>query len=124
MARLFTPAIAALGLLACGPVQSTSFLMDAEVQLEAARTAGADKYAVYEWTAAKLYIHKAREEVGHSAYESAVDYARKAKTYATEARDKAVHSPAKGELPPSPAPEPAPATPPATEPSSSPTPTP
>lgn len=63
--------------------------MDADVQMEAARTAGADKYAPYEFTAAKLYLHKAREEVGFSDYEIAVELAKKATKYASEARDKA-----------------------------------
>jgi hypothetical protein len=82
----------ALGLFGCGPVQSTAYLLDAEVQIEAARTAQADKYAPYEWTAANLYIHKAREEVGFSDFEVAVDFAQKASKYANEARDKAMHA--------------------------------
>jgi hypothetical protein len=102
MPRLATLAAGCLGLLACGPIQSTSFLMDAEVQLQAAKTAGADQYATYEWTAANLYLHKAKQEVGHSSYESAVEYARKAKKFATEAREKAVANPAKGAPPPTP----------------------
>lgn len=75
---------------ACGPVQSTSFLLDAEVQIEAARTAGADKAAPYEWTSANLYIHKAREEAGYSNFEQAVEYSGKASKFANEARDKAM----------------------------------
>ena len=79
-----------LVLAACGPVQSTSFLMDADIMIEAARTAQAPKTAVYEWTAANLYLDKAREEVGYSDYEQAVDFARKALSFATRARDAAV----------------------------------
>jgi uncharacterized protein DUF4398 len=75
---------------ACGPVQSTAYLLDAEVQIEAARTAGADKLAPYEWTSANLYIHKAREEVGYSDFETGVEYAGKASKFANEARDKAM----------------------------------
>lgn len=71
---------------ACGPVQSTAYLLDAEVQIEAARTAQADKLAPYEWTLANLYIHKAREEVGYSDFEVAVDFARKASLNANKAR--------------------------------------
>ena len=37
----------ALGASACGPVQSTSYLIDTETMLEAARTAQADKLAPY-----------------------------------------------------------------------------
>ena len=75
---------------ACGPLQSTAYLLDAEVQIEAARTAGADKLAPYEWTAANLYIHKAREEVGDSDFETGVDYAGKAQKFAREAREKSL----------------------------------
>ena len=79
-----------LALSACGPVQSTSFLIDADIMLEAARTAQAAKNAPYEWTAANLYVAKAREEVGYSDYEQAVDFARKALSFATRARDTAI----------------------------------
>src|SRR4051812_49535331 len=77
-------------LAACGPVRSTSNILDAEVQIQAARTAGADKLAPYEWTAANLYIHKAREEVSYSDYQAGVDFAIKASKYANEAREKAM----------------------------------
>ncbi len=76
--------------LGCGPVQSTAYLLDAEVQIEAARTAQADKLAPYEWTLANLYIHKAREEVGYSDFETGVEYAGKASKFAHDARDKAM----------------------------------
>ena len=75
---------------ACGPVMSTSHLLDADVQLEAARTAQADKLAPYEWTAANLYLHKAREEVGYADFEQAVTYASKASMFANAARDVAM----------------------------------
>ncbi|HZH03904.1 MAG TPA: DUF4398 domain-containing protein [Myxococcaceae bacterium] len=88
--RLVTTALMGLALGACGPVQSTSHLVDADVQLQAARTARAEQYAPYEWTAANLYLHKAREEVGYSDYDAAVSFARKATRFATEARQKAL----------------------------------
>ena len=84
--------IVGLTVAACGPVQSTSFLLDAETMLEAARTAQADKLAPYDWTAANLYLHKAKEEVGYSDFEQAVDYAKKAVTFATQARDNALRA--------------------------------
>ena len=74
----------------CGPVQSTSYLIDTETMLEAARTAQADKLAPYEWTAANLYFAKSKEEVGYSDYEQAVDYGKKAVEFATRARDTAL----------------------------------
>lgn len=87
---------------ACGPVQSTAYLIDADVQLEAARTAQADKFAPYEWTSANLYIHKAREEVGYSDFEQAVTYAQKAAKFASAARDMAMKSVRKDDLPANP----------------------
>ncbi len=87
-----------LAVTGCGPVQSTAYLLDAEVQIEAARTAGADKLAPYEWTSANLYIHKAREEVAFSDYETGVEFAQKASRYANEARQKAMAAANKGEL--------------------------
>src|SRR5438105_4401789 len=89
-------------LAACGPVQSTAYLMDAEVQIEAARTAQAERYAPYEWTAANLYYRKAKEEVGYSDYEQAVDFAQKAQKFATQARDNAMKTTRKDEPPPAP----------------------
>ncbi len=99
-----------MGVLAgCGPLQSTAYLLDADVQLEAARTAQADKYAPYEWTAANLYLHKAREEVGYSDFEIALDFAQKASKFANEARQRAMASTKRGDdlaAPPTPVPSP------------------
>ena len=74
----------------CGPVQSTAYLMDAEVQIDAAKTAQAERYAPYEWTAANLYYRKSKEEVGYSDFEQAVDFAQKATKFANQARDNAM----------------------------------
>ena len=74
----------------CGPIQSTSYLIDTETMLEAARVAQADKLAPYEWTAANLYFAKSKEEVGYSDFEQAVDYGKKAVGFATKARDSAL----------------------------------
>lgn len=82
---------------ACGPVQSTAHLLDADVQLEAARTAQADRLAPYEWTSANLYLHKAREEVGYADFEQAVTYAQKASKFASAARDVAMKAVKKDE---------------------------
>lgn len=83
--------------IGCGPVQSTSYLLDAETMLEAARTAQADKLAPYDWTAANLYYSKSKEEVGYSDYEQAVDFAKKAVEFATKARDNALKAGRKSE---------------------------
>ena len=90
-------------LLGCGPVQSTAYLLDADVQIQAARTAGAERYAPYEWTAANLYLRKAREEVGYSDFQAGVDFAEKASKFANDAREKSL-SAASAEVPPAQAP--------------------
>jgi hypothetical protein len=77
-------------LAACGPIRSTSYLVDAEVQIEAARTAGAERLAPYELTSAQLYYEKAKDKEGYSEYEIAVDYAQKASQFANQARERAV----------------------------------
>ncbi|MBN1209295.1 MAG: DUF4398 domain-containing protein [Myxococcaceae bacterium] len=91
--KLLSVLVALAGALAgCGPVRSTANILDAEVQIQAARTAGAEKLAPYEWTAANLYIHKAREEVSYSDYQAGVDFAVKASKYANEARKRAMEA--------------------------------
>lgn len=105
MKRLLALVAAAGALAGCGPLKSTTNLLDAEVQIQAARTAGAEKLAPYEWTAANLYIRKAREEVSYSDYQAGVDFAEKAARFATEARAKAMaNANANGEDTPSPNP--------------------
>jgi len=88
----------------CGPVQSTAYLIDADIALEAARTADAETYAPYEFTAARLYLLKAREEVGYSDYDVALDFAKKASKYANEAKQKALETAANEVAPPPPPP--------------------
>ena len=80
----------ALALFSCGPTRSAALLIDADVQLQAARTAGAARHATYEFTSATLYLEKAREEVGYSEYEVAVGFAQKAARFAHEAREKSI----------------------------------
>ena len=102
LARTARFVVAALALAGCGPVQSTAYLLDAEVQIEAARTAQAERYAPYEWTAANLYFRKSKEEVGYSDFEQAVDFAQKAQKFGTAARDNAMKANRKDEPPPAP----------------------
>lgn len=96
MHRLLTALLLSPPLLlaaGCGPVQSAAWMMDAEVALQSARTAGAAEKAPYELTSAELYLHKAREELGYSEYEVALDFARKATRSAQEARERALKNP-------------------------------
>lgn len=86
----------------CGPTQSTALIMDADVLLQAATTADAEKLAPFEWTEAREYLHKAREEQGYADYETAIDFAEKAKKRAGEAKAKAMAAKAEGALPSAP----------------------
>jgi hypothetical protein len=117
--RLLVLSILAASAAACGPTKSTAVIMDADVQLTAAKTAGAEKLAPYDYTAASQYLHKAREEQGYSDYEEAIDFAEKARSHATVAKQKAMvaknngavplGSPTVLPLPPAPEQEPVPA---------------
>jgi hypothetical protein len=43
--------------------------------------------APYEYYSAVEYLHKAREEVGYSDYEAAIEYAREARSFARSAKE-------------------------------------
>ena len=47
--------------------------------------------APYEYYSAVEYLHKAREEVGYSEYEAAIEFARKSRKFARKARDIALN---------------------------------
>ncbi|MGI5862347.1 MAG: DUF4398 domain-containing protein [Myxococcales bacterium] len=97
--RLLILSVIAAALGACGPTKSTALIMDVDVQIEAARTAGAEKLAPYEYTAAVAYLHKAREEQGYSDFEVAIDFANKALDNAIKAKKKAMEAKSDGALP-------------------------
>ncbi len=78
------------GAHACGPVESTSVILEADTALHNAATAGAKQKAPYEYTAAEQYLHKAREKWGTSDFEYAIDYAAKARNLAKQAREKSL----------------------------------
>lgn len=73
---LLVPGALALG--GCGPIVSTSLIVDAEAKVAAAKAADAERFAPYEYTAAEEYLHKAHEELGYADYGPAIDYAYKA----------------------------------------------
>jgi len=76
-------------LAGCGPIQSTGALIDADVEIEGARAAGAAAAAPYEFHSAEAYLHKARMLAGRAQYESATTYASKARELAKDAHKKA-----------------------------------
>ncbi len=95
--RLVLALLAIATLAACGPIQSTAALIDADVELEAARAAGAQQAAPYEFTGAEVYLRKAREVAGHARYEAATKFARRSLELAKEARQTAVAASNKGQ---------------------------
>ncbi len=87
--RLALVVLALASLAGCGPIQSTASLIDADVELEAARAAGASATSPYEFTGAEAYLHKAREVAGQAQYEASATFATKARDLAREARKNA-----------------------------------
>ncbi|MBT6177423.1 MAG: DUF4398 domain-containing protein [Deltaproteobacteria bacterium] len=73
----------------CGPVVSGVRILKADIALGEAQTAGAKETAVYEYTAAKVYLDKAREEHGYSDFWGARVYADKALKFARKAKKRA-----------------------------------
>jgi hypothetical protein len=90
--RLVLALLAIATLAACGPIQSTAALIDADVEIEAARAAGAAQASPYEFTGAVAYLEKAREVTGYSQYEAGARFARKSAELARAARKNAVES--------------------------------
>jgi hypothetical protein len=88
--RLLLALLALCTLAGCGPIQSTAALIDADVALEAARTAGAAQNSPYEFTLAEAYLNKAREVSGYAQYEAATKYAARARSLGDEARKNAI----------------------------------
>ncbi len=88
----------------CGPVNyiaEVSFKASAAV--EAARGAGAEKYAPYELTSAVEYLHKAKEEAGFADFQASVRFGQKAIDMAEKAKKIALessHGTGDGETPP------------------------
>ncbi len=70
-------------------IASTGKILKGSASVESAERAEAEKYALYELTRAREYLHKAREEWGYSDYEAAEKFADQAKEWAVKALDKA-----------------------------------
>lgn len=74
---------------ACSPINANREIGDAQRALTAAKEAGASRFAIYEYTAATEYLHKAREEANYSDYDAARIYAAHARELAQEAMARA-----------------------------------
>jgi len=81
--------LAATAFGGCGPAISSYVILSAEAQLDGARAAGADKLAIYEYTSAREYLHKAREEQGYADFGAAIDFATKAEELARKSTERA-----------------------------------
>lgn len=74
----------------CGPVESTSLIVQADTALHNAATAEAQNKSPYEYYAAEQLLHKAREMWGTSDFEYAIDYAKDARDLAIKARERSL----------------------------------
>ena len=91
----------------CGPVEFLNQVSGkATGAVAAAKLAGAEQHAPYEYTAAVEYLHKAREEAGHAEYQVAIRYGRRAEELAVRARALSDERKAAGGTPPPPPVEP------------------
>ena len=82
--------LAVAPLVACGPIETDRALSRAYIAIEGARGADAQRYAIYEYQSALLYLQKAREEEGHSNFEGARHFAKESRTFADKARARAL----------------------------------
>lgn len=77
----------ALAPMGCGPVLYSTAIGDAAELVEAARQAGAEREAPYEFYVAEEHLAKAREFAGEAEYQNALDMAAIAEENAQQARD-------------------------------------
>ena len=96
--RVLVLLLATCGLSACGPVQyGVHVTSRANAAMTAARSAGADRLAPYEYFQASEYLHKAKEEGAFSQYQNALYYGKKAEELAVKATQIAQERSAKGD---------------------------
>jgi hypothetical protein len=78
---------AAVVFAACGPIEYINQVTrHASREVAAAKAAGAEKYAPYEYTSAVELLHKAREEEGYAEHQAAVRFGKKAEEMAKKAK--------------------------------------
>ena len=85
----FLAALVLAVLPACTAARASYYVVDAERNLHAAARMGAEERAVYEYTLAKEYLWKAKEEVNASDYGSAEQLCKKSIEYAALALERA-----------------------------------
>ena len=87
-----------LALTGCTAGRSLYYVWSAERSVTEAVEAGADTKAVYEYTLAREYLKKAKEETGYSDYKDAERLARKAETWSVKAAEVAQYGSTEREL--------------------------
>jgi len=80
-------------------MSATASVVRAGTTVETAEHADANTYAIYEYTKARQYLHKAREEYGYQDYEAAAKFADEAQSWAEKALEKARDRPTGGVVP-------------------------
>ena len=84
--RLWAVVVAAvLCVAACGPIQASSTVGDAEEAIEAAQEAEALQYAQYEYWMAIFYLDKAKRVEGRAEYSAAENFAEESAKFAAAA---------------------------------------
>jgi hypothetical protein len=106
MMRFLSFALLLLPLLGGCAVRATSAILAAEEKLRAAETAGAATRAPYEYTLARSYLEKAKEETGSSDYGAAESLAQRAGSFADAALVRTGEAPAPNAAPPADEPSP------------------
>ena len=80
-------AVAAVTLLTgCGAMVARARIVGAETAVGAARRAQAETKAIYEYTAATIYLEKAREEEAYGRFGNAIEWGGLAEQLAEKAR--------------------------------------
>ncbi|MBM4394422.1 MAG: DUF4398 domain-containing protein [Deltaproteobacteria bacterium] len=85
--RLLLLALAAAGLAACGPVQTTTSIGRAEEELRTARLASADRDSPYEYTKARMMLDMAKMCEGRSEFQAAKEFGDEALRLAAKAKE-------------------------------------
>jgi hypothetical protein len=76
---------------ACGPITAHSSIAKAKIAIDAAHSAQADQFAIYEYERAVQCLRKAKEEEGYSSFQKANDLAQEAVMFADKAKGRALN---------------------------------
>lgn len=98
MKRLLPALLVLVAATGCGAGRSLYFVWDAERAFREAEEQGAATQAVYEYTLAREYLVKAREEQGYSDYRDAEKLARSSSEWAARAVEVAQYGTTEREL--------------------------